>query len=312
LPAGTSIAQVAHIRYDGERDDEIASAQLRIRATPIFANAIPGLPFGLDGMLGPALAAHPRALSEDRFLQLPPATPVGEGNGSHPLARLSAAPDDDVEDPPSEVFETTDVTGTIVAFTPDRLSRTLRLLREARFAGLITHLFAVRGFLPEGVGDGRCSALGAARELLREEMDRLFIKLRLPLYVLTARDVETPSLRSTLERLVQEAAAARGVPAQAPTAALTLRGSFDPAELRDLGERFAQAQLATALPWAGLARLLPDETFACANYRALLLEALDGFVDSDCNEFIDALQHRDDSQLDAALDAMTASLHSMA
>jgi uncharacterized repeat protein (TIGR01451 family) len=311
LPGGTSIAQVAHIRYDGERDDEIASAQLRIRATPMFANAIPGLPFGLDGMLGPALAGHPRALSEDRFLQLPTATPVGESNGSHPLARLSAAPDDDVEDP-SELFETTDVTGTIVAFTPDRLSRTLRLLREARFAGLITHLFAVRGFLPEGVGDGRCGALGAARELLREEMDRLFIKLRLPLYVLTARDVETPSLRSTLERLVQEAGAARGVPVRAPTAELTLRGSFDPAELRDLGERFAQAQLATALPWAALARLLPDETSACANYRALLLEVLDGFEDSDCNEFIDALQHRDDSQLDAALDAMTASLHSMA
>jgi hypothetical protein len=254
---------------------------------------------------------HPRALSEDRFLQLPTATPVGESNGSHPLARLSAAPDDDVEDP-SELFETTDVTGTIVAFTPDRLSRTLRLLREARFAGLITHLFAVRGFLPEGVGDGRCGALGAARELLREEMDRLFIKLRLPLYVLTARDVETPSLRSTLERLVQEAGAARGVPAEAPTAALSLRGSFDPNELREIGERFAQAQLATALPWAALARLLPDETPACANYRALLLEALDGFEDSDCNEFIDALQHRDDSQLDAALDAMAVSLHSMA
>jgi uncharacterized repeat protein (TIGR01451 family) len=309
LPAGTSIAHVAHIRYDGERDDEIVSAELRIRATPIFANAIPGLPFGLDGMLGPALAAHPRALSEDRFLQLPPATPVSDSNGSHPLARLSAAPDDDVADAQPEVFETT---GTIVAFTPDRLGRTLRLLREARFRGLITHLFAVRGFLPEGVGDGRCSALGAARELLREELDRLFIKLRLPLYVLTARDVETPSLRSTLERLVQEAGAARGVPAEAPTAALTLRGSFDPKELRDLGERFAQAQLATALPWAALARLLPDETPACANYRALLLEALDGFGDSDCNEFIDALQHRDDSQLDAALDAMAVSLHSMA
>jgi hypothetical protein len=177
---------------------------------------------------------------------------------------------------------------------------------------LITHLFAVRGFLPEGIGDGRCSALGAARELLREELDRLFIKLRLPLYVLTARDVETPSLRSTLERLVQEAGAARGVPAEAPTAALTLRGSFDPTELRDLGERFAQAQLATALPWAALARLLPDETSACANYRALLLEALDGFEDSDSNAFIDALQHRDDSRLDAALEAMAASLHSMA
>ena len=154
LPAGTSIAQVAHIRYDGERDDEIASAQLRIRATPIFANAIPGLPFGLDGMLGPALAAHPRALSEDRFLQLPPATPVGESNGSHPLARLSAAPDDDVEDPPSEVFETTDATGTIVAFTPDRLGRTLRLLREARFRRL-DHAFVCRARLSSRRGRRR-------------------------------------------------------------------------------------------------------------------------------------------------------------
>jgi uncharacterized repeat protein (TIGR01451 family) len=313
-PAGTSIAHVARIRYDGERDDEIVSAELRVRATPIFANAIPGLPFGLDGMLGPALAGHPRALSEDRFLALPPATPVGDGNGAHPLARLSAGRDDDADDAQVEVFETTgiDVTGTIAAFTPERLNRTLRLLREARFRGLITHLFAVRAFLPEGVGDARRSALEPARELLREELDRLFIKLRLPLYVLTARDIETPSLRSTLERLVREAAGARGVPAESPTAALSLRGTFDPKELRDLGERIAQAQLATALPWAALARLLPDETPACAEYRALLIEVLDECEDSESSEFIDALQHRYDSQLDAALDAMTASLHSMA
>ena len=129
----------------------------------------------------------------------------------------------------------------------------------------------------------------------------------------TARDVvETPSLRSTLERLVREAGGARGVPAESPTAALSLRGTFDPRELRELGERFAQAQLATALPWAALARLLPDETPACADYRALLIEVLDGYEDSDCNEFIDALQHRYDSRLEGALDAMTASLHAMA
>ncbi|MGP8101042.1 MAG: hypothetical protein ACLQHL_09860, partial [Candidatus Cybelea sp.] len=312
--AGTSIAHVAHIRYDGERDDEIVSAELRVRATPIFANAIPGLPFGLDGMLGPSIASHQRALPEERFLQLPPATPVGEVDGAHPLAQLSAGRDDDLEDLQVEVFETTrtGLTGTIAAFTPERLNRTLRLLREARFRGLITHIFAVRAFLPEGVGDARCGALEPARELLREELDRLFIKFRLPLYVLTARDIETPSLHSTLERLVREAGAARGVPAESPTAALTLRGTFDPRELRDFGERMAHAQLATALPWAALARLLPGETPAWADYRALLIEALDDFEDSDCNEFIDALQHRGDERLDAALDGMAASLHSMA
>jgi uncharacterized repeat protein (TIGR01451 family) len=311
-PAGTSITHVAHIRYDGERDDEIASAELRVRATPIFANAIPGLPFGLDGMLGPALASHQRALPEERYLQLPPATPVAEVNGAQPRAQLSAGRDDGVEDLQIEVFETTrtDVTETIAAFTPERLNRTLRLLREARFSGLITHVFVVRAFLPERVGDAHCRALEPARELLREELDRLFIKLRLPLYVLTARDVETPSLHATLERLVREAGVARGVPAESPTAALTLRGAFDPRELRDLAERMVQAQLATALPWAALARLLPSETPAWADYRALVVEVLDTFEDSDSSEFIDALQHRSDSRLDAALDAMTASLHS--
>lgn len=313
LPAGTKIALVAHVRYDGERDDEIVSAELRVRATPIFANAIPGLPFGLDGVLGPSLAGSQRALSEERFLQLPPATPVGDGNGSHPLARLSAPRDAD-ENAEPDAFERTgvDVTGTIAAFTPERLGRTLRFLREARFRGLITHLFAVRAFVPEAVGDAHCSALAPTRELLREELDRLFIKLRLPMYVLTARDVETPSLRSTLERLMREAGVARGVPLESATAALTLRGSFDPKEVRDLGERLAQAPLATALPWSALARLLPDETPASANYRAHLIEALDRFEDSDCNEFIDALQRRHDPELDAALDAMAASMHSMA
>ncbi|MGA2759483.1 MAG: hypothetical protein ABSF08_04060 [Candidatus Cybelea sp.] len=312
-PAGTSIAPVAHIRYDGERDDEIVSAELRVRATPIFANAIPGLPFGLDGMLGPSLATHQRALPEERFLQLPPATPVGDVNGAHPFAQLSAGRDDDLEDLQVDVFEAArnDATGTIAAFTPERLNRTLRLLREARFGGLITHVFALRAFLPEGIGDAHCRALEHARELLREELDRLFIKLRLPLYALTARDIETPSLHSTLERLMREAGSARGVPAESPTAALTLRGAFDPTELRELGERMAQAQLATALPWAALARLLPAETPAWADYRALLIEALDDLGDSDCNEFIEALQHRSDKRLDAALDAMVASLHSM-
>ncbi|MFY9720650.1 MAG: hypothetical protein WAK16_13510, partial [Candidatus Cybelea sp.] len=314
-PAGASIVHVAHVRYDGGRDDEIVSAELKVRAAPIFANAIPGLPFGLDGMLGPALAGQPYQLSEERFLQLPPATPIGDGNGYPPLARLSAAPQDDaVEHSEATFLETTGpaTTGTIASFTPERLGRTVRFLREARFGGLITHLFALRAFLPEGIGDARAGALTATRELLREELDRLFIKLRLPHYVLAQRDVETPSLRSTIELLVREAGAARGIPAESPTASIVLRGGFDPSELRDLGERLSGAPLAAAAPWAALARLLPDETPAYASYRALLVKTLDRFDDSDSNEFIDALQHRQDPSLDAALDAMAASLHAMA
>ena len=47
----TAIGHVARVRYDGEREDEIVSNELNVRASPLFANAIPGLPFGLDGVV---------------------------------------------------------------------------------------------------------------------------------------------------------------------------------------------------------------------------------------------------------------------
>jgi uncharacterized repeat protein (TIGR01451 family) len=305
LSAGTSIVHVAHVRYDGERDDEIDSAGLTVRAAPVFANAIPGLPFGLDGMLGPALSGEPRALGSDHFVQLPPATPVGEGNGAAVRAQLSAGLE-------PERFERSESAGTLTPFTAERLERTLRFLQEARFGGLVTHLFALRAFLPDAIGDAHCGALAPLRELLREELDRLFIKLRLPHYVIAPRDIETPSLRSTIERVLHEAAGARGLPADSPTAAIELRGSFLASASGDFAERLAGCQLASALPWAALARLLPDETAATAEYRTRLIDALDDLADSESNEFIDALQHRHDAELEASLDAVCASLHAVA
>ncbi len=309
LAADTPIVYVAHVRYDGERDDEIASPELHARAEPVFANAIP-VPFGLDGMLGPAPPGRPRALAEDRFVQLPAASPVGDGNGAHRYAQLSAG---DANEP--AFYEGTiraDGAGTIVAFTTERLGRTLRFLREARFGGLVTHLFALRAFLPEAIGDGYCAALPATRDLLHEELDRLFIKLRLPSYAIAPRDIETPSLRSTIERLLQEIDGARGVPAESPTAAIVLHGSFESSEMHDLAERVGAAALATALPWAALARLLPDEAPEYAHYRTRLIERLDALEDSESNDFIDALQHANVAALDAALDAMCATLHAIA
>jgi uncharacterized repeat protein (TIGR01451 family) len=312
LPAGTTIGYVAHVRYDGERDDEIASAELKVRAGPIFANAIPGLPFGLDGMLGPVLAGRTRALTEERFVQLPPATPVGEGNGAHALVELSPGTAESGDSEYYEISPLADLTGTIAVFSNERLGRTLRFLREAHFGGLVTHLFALRAFLPEHIGDSHSGTLPAARELLRDELDRLFIKLRLPRYAIAPRDIETPSLRSTIEHLVRDAVAAHGIPPDSPTAVTSLRGGFDPVELRELGEALMGTPLASALPWSALGRLLPDETSVFAEYRSLLLETLDAFESGETNEFIDALAHASTPPLDHALDAMLASLHVMA
>jgi uncharacterized repeat protein (TIGR01451 family) len=303
LPTNTTIAQVARVRYDGEREDTIVSSELTVRAAPAFANAIPGLPFGLDGMLGPALSGQPRALPEDRFLELPPATPVADGNGASYRPQLSAAIASERE---SERI------GTLVALDAARLARSLRFLREARFGTFVTHLFAIRVFLPDAVGDAYFGALEPLRECLREELDRLFIKLRLPNYAIAPRDVETPSLRATIERVLHEAVSAHGNPASSLTAAVQLRGGFVRGDLQEIGDRLARCELAIALPWAALARLLPDELPAQGDYRARLIETLDSHTGDGSNEFIEALQYDHDIALDAALDVMLASLHVIA
>lgn len=302
-PAGTTIAHTATLNYDGEREDAIVSPEVSVRAEPLFANSIPGLPFGLDGVLGPALGGDQRAIGTDRYLELPPATPVGEGNGAAYQPQLTGA----VAAQPEGARA-----GTTVGLSAQDLTRTLRFLREARFSGLVTHLFALRAFLPDAIGDGHCAALAPLRESLREELDRLFIKLRLPRYAIAPRDVETPSLRATIVRLLHEAATAHGTPPEPASAALELRGSVNQDELSDIEERLGSAELAGALPWAALARLLPDAEPSYAAYRARLIETLDALAEDDAAEFIDALANRTDPALDEALDAMCASLHATA
>jgi uncharacterized repeat protein (TIGR01451 family) len=319
LPAGEAIVHVAHVRYDGERDDEVVSNELKVRATPVFANAIPGLPFGLDGMVGPAFGGQ-RALTEDRFMELPPATPVAETNGARTIGHSQYPALDgghemvvsDVSDDDAGIFDSSIVgnrAGTSVAFSAERLAKALRFVDEARFGGLVTHLFALRAFFPDAIGDTHAGTVTALRDSLREELDRLFIKLRLPNYVIAPRDVETPSLRTTIERVLHDAAAARGVPTDPPAATLVLRGSYDPADIAELADKLHDAELASALPWGALARLLPDATAQFAHYRSLLVERLDALADSDSAEFMEALQRKRDAALDGALDVVRTSLH---
>jgi hypothetical protein len=199
-----------------------------------------------------------------------------------------------------------------VTFTSERHARVLRFLDEARFDGLVTHLFAMRAFFPEAIGDTHVGAVASMREMLRDETDRLFIKLRLPSYVIAPRDIETPSMRATLERLLHDVHGARGTPTETPGANVVLRGSYDPAEIAELSDRLGEIELASAFPWAILAHFLPDGTAQFAHYRNMLVARLDSFADADSTEFLDALQRRRDVALDAALDVVRTSLHANA
>jgi uncharacterized repeat protein (TIGR01451 family) len=299
LAAGEALVVDATCEYDGERTDRIASNPLKVRATAAFANAIAGLPFGLDGMIGPGSSAGvTRSLPERRFLELPPATPVAASNGELVLEATVLSS--------GHIRDALQSTGTGVALSlsPERAERAQRFLAQAKFDGLVTHLFAIRALLPDAIGSANCPALPAVRDALREELDRLFIKLRLPNYALAARDVETPSLRAAVKRLAYDAAIANGSPPDPPQDALTLRGSFDPAELDDVAERVEGAPLASAAPWALLARLLPDRDENAARYRALLVRRLDEASLLEPAEFLQTLQQGADPDLDAALDSV--------
>lgn len=309
LPAGEAIVRIAYVHYDGDRQDEMTSNELKVRATPLFANAIPGLPFGLDGMIGPSFGGAQRAITEDRFMELPPATPVAGIAAADYPALSPAATNGHSEGEVVDGALVHDAVGVTITFTAERHARVLRFLDEARFDGLVTHLFAMRAFFPEAIGDTHVGAVASMREMLRDETDRLFIKLRLPTYVIAPRDIETPSMRASLERLLHDVAGARGTPAETPGATVVLRGTYDPHEIAELGDQLGEAELASALPWAIMARFLPDGTPQLAHYRSMLVARFESFQDSDSAEFLDALQRRRDVALDAALDVVRTSLH---
>jgi uncharacterized repeat protein (TIGR01451 family) len=311
LSSGETIVRKARIVYDGDRVDEIAAPEIKVRCAPAFANAISGLPFGLDGMLGPAFGAGTRALpaGEDRFVELPPATPISRELAGKPVLSLGTGSNGE-----SQVHDVTAVLdvaqGDALAFASvfdrERLQRMLGFLSDARFAGLVTHLLALRDFLPDAASVRDERPLVEVRSGLREVLQRMFIKLRMPSYVLAPRDLESTASRDALIALLDDLDPS--VQVRSPHGTLVLHGSCDRAELASLRDRLDDAALGTALPWAVIARLLPNDGDALSNYRHLVIGALDDLEGADSTAFIDALQRKKYPVLDAALDVVRAQL----
>ncbi len=308
LPAGEAIVRTAHIRYDGDRSDDVRSNEVKVRSAPAFANNIPGLPFGLDGMAGPALGGQ-RAIAGTEFVELPPAVPVA---GSDPYAfeltelRLLPAASHNGSTNGSAA---THAPVLQLALTVERLEKTLRYLKEARFGGLIGHLFAIRAFFPDTLGASDAPA--RERDVLQETLDRPFIKLRIPNYVLAERDIETSVTRSALISFLGVARDAAGDSPAVPAGARVLRGALDRDELSSHAERLQTAPLGVALPWLALAQFIPDGEPEFANYRSVLISALSDLAALDSADFMKALQRNSFPVLDAALDVVRASLRNV-
>lgn len=303
LVSGESIVRRARILYDGDQADEIAAAELHVRCAPAFANTISGLPFGLDGMLGPSLSAGQRALPEaDRFVELPPATPVNEIMSTQVLSLASSS--NGHSHTQSEPLQS--IVRSSVSFDRARMERALRLLSMARFPGLVTHLFALRVFFPDTVGAVPAAKVGGMREILQETLDRLFIRMRVPSHAITPREVETAATRAVFEAFITAIDVGPEMPLSGGS--IVLSAEVPLVEIGRLAHDLPDAPLGSALPWAILARLLPTNGDALRNYRSIAISALDDLIESDEATFVEALQRRPYPVLDSALDVVCAQL----
>ncbi len=302
LQLGEQIVRKARLSYDGERCDEILSNALQVRATPMLAGSIAGLPFGLDGIVGNAPAA-PRAVEKAAEAEAPRVE----------SARTEVPPTNSeivrAEHPAREILRSQ--VGTLVVLSPERLAQIERQLGESRPAKFVGHLFALRALLPDAIGSAPLPSLDHLRDALRESLDRLFIKLRIAHYAMVERELETPTLRAAIVDALDDVVRSHGEPAPPAEAFASLSGRFDGDEVRALVERLHEAPLAGALPWFALAHLLPDERAPVARYRTALCASLEALLPCEPSAFLDRLTRTNDERLDVALADLRESLASL-
>ena len=205
-----------------------------------------------------------------------------------------------------------------LVFAHDALERALTFLEQSDYGGLITHLFAIRTLLPTafvGLNGDVPGKLAAEREALRGVVDRLFIKMRMPRYALTAKDVEDRSSRAALIELVHSLVDASPFDENgAGAAAVVIEGPIDVARMLPHLEALATDPLGSARPWLVLAELLPSVFIEPAGseamnvYRSALISTFTNVTALPNEEFHRVLAGTQNAALDAALRDVRAAL----
>ena len=205
-----------------------------------------------------------------------------------------------------------------LVFAHDALERALTFLEQSDYGGLITHLFAIRTLLPTafvGLNGDVPGKLAAEREALRGVVDRLFIKMRMPRYALTAKDVEDRASRAALIDLVNSLVDASPSDENgAGDATVVVEGPIDVARMVPHLEALATDPLGSARPWLVLAELLPSYFVEPAGseamnvYRSSLISTFTNVTALPNEEFHRVLGGTQNAALDAALRDVRAAL----
>jgi len=359
LVAGTLIAAHADLAWDGTGATQVSSAAVRVRSTPQFAVRASGLPFSVAGVaprasdfvresesqpgtLPAAPIALPRPLpvaGRPDALAPPPNAPVDAEDArfapAHAPEALAEPPP--VATPQAIVAEADAPREPLAPPAPlppipapvfvshldlsrEAVERALAFIDQADYGGLVSHLFVVRSFFPEGVSglDGEVAPkFGAERDALRSVLDRLFIKLRLPRYALTAKDLEDRPSRNALMELVGAMRSARSMTEGelAPQAAtVRISGPIDRDRIVSRLTSLESEALGSALPWLVLAEFLGTTitvdgatSEVLGSYRSALIAAFANVSALPLEEFHRVLAESSNPGLDAKLaDVKTA------
>lgn len=293
----------------------VAAAESPAEAAPAFASPTVGA--GETARLGAEAVEEevPPPVDSPSYVELEPETlestvtaeqPHGMPTESVSVAPAAAAPPQHIESGDGRVAG-------YAAFSSERLSRALRLITSVEAGAFFPHLFALRAFLPDRlVGDAALEELlEGERERLHELLDHLFIKLRLPRYLVSQKDLEDRPARNALIALLRGIAGQRGSASEAvPRDEVVLTYSLGADEAAAHADDLERVPLGGARPWRILAGLLPDGGAnesalalgeALAAYRVRLIEAMKDLERMPPAEFHRVLAARSPEPLDAAL-----------
>ncbi|GAC1403954.1 MAG: hypothetical protein NVSMB64_06460 [Candidatus Velthaea sp.] len=336
LPAGTLIAPSAELSYDGGASVTLGAPAVRVRSTPAFAVRASGLPFSVAGV-APRTVDVLREVAQSPAAPIPMLPPraapprVAPGRAAVPVvspppeprpqAAERAAPDSPEAPVVADATPEAGVQGLRVrlTFTRDALERALAFMEQSEYGGLVTHLFVLRTLFPDGIAgiNGDTEAKFATeRDALRGVVDRLFIKMRMPRYALTGKDLEDRAARVALVDLVGVLRGAEPGAAFADAPAdIVLEGAIDRDRIVTNLGALESEPLGSARPWLVLAELLASRiswpsgsSDAIGAYRTALVATLMNVASLPIEEFHRVLTGSKNTALDVALGDVRAAL----
>jgi len=331
---GTQLAARARLTWD-DGGLELESTPTVVRSQPFFGERA-ALPFSVLGVVLQPRATPEASPTATTPAATAPAAPAVEAFAPPPTVRMAAEPpapepsapspqaelderDGDVSAPaptivvPRHIESAEGRVATLSVYTPERLSRSIRLISSVEAGAFFPHFFAIRAFLPDRLIGSPVleELLESERERLHELLDHLFIKLRLPRYLVSQKDLEDRTARSALIGLMRGIAEQRAVASETmPSGHVVLTGSMSVAEAATHADDLEHAPLGGARPWRALASLLPDGGAgdgaalgeALATYRARFVDALRDLERMPPGEFQRVLAARSPEPLEAALE----------